>query len=112
MNPSSQHPSRARLVAFADGKLAGTEFSDVEQHMRQCGDCTATVEALFDEGTFLRDVKRAHGGATANGGESDSIETLVSLPYELISLVTSPSSKHMVAKVINLYFVEERYCNV
>ncbi len=74
MNPSLQHPSHARLVAFADGKLSGTELSDVQQHVQQCDECAATVEALFDECTFLKNVQHAHRGATANGGESDLIE--------------------------------------
>ncbi len=56
MSPSSQHPARARLVAFADGKLSGTELSDVQQHVQQCDDCAATVEALFDECTLLKNV--------------------------------------------------------
>ena len=66
MSPLLQHPARARLVAFVDGKLSETELSDIEQHVEQCDDCATTVEALIEDGTFLKNVQHAHRGGTAH----------------------------------------------
>ena len=80
MSPSLQHPSRARLVAFVDGKLSETELSDVEQHVEQCDDCATTLESLFDDGTFLKNVQHAHREATSNSIALFSDEHASSVP--------------------------------
>ena len=42
----SAHPDPEQLSAYIDGELTGTDRDDLEQHLRGCSDCSATVRAL------------------------------------------------------------------
>ncbi len=40
------HPSREILSAFAEGRSAGVNLADLEQHVAGCEECAATIETL------------------------------------------------------------------
>lgn len=42
----SAHPDPEQLSAYVDGELTGADRDDLEQHLRGCSDCSATVRAL------------------------------------------------------------------
>ena len=46
MNPDRCPEIEEKLVDFADGVLSGAEAERVREHIEQCVDCRATVEAL------------------------------------------------------------------
>ena len=45
----SSHPDPATLQQFAVGRLRGEAMRQIEQHVRDCGDCVQTALAAPDD---------------------------------------------------------------